>query len=34
MHTIKKAQYGTLQVTLLFWQLLSTTQQEWNFEIK
>jgi len=30
---LKKALYGTLQVPLLFWKLLSTTLQEWGFKI-
>jgi hypothetical protein len=28
---LKKALYGTLQVALLFWKLLSETLQEWGF---
>jgi len=28
---LKKALYGTLQATLLFWKLLSETLQEWGF---
>ena len=28
---LKKALYGTLQATMLFWKLLSETLQEWGF---
>ena len=31
---LKKALYGTLQVVLLFWQLLLDTLIEWGFELK
>jgi len=30
---LKKALYGTLQVALLFWRLLSETLQEWGFTL-
>jgi len=30
---LRKALYGTLQVALLFWKLLSTTLTEWGFKI-
>jgi len=31
---LKKALYGTLQVVLLFWKLLSSTLVSWGFTIK
>jgi len=30
---LKKALYGTIQVALLFWRLLSDTLQEWGFKL-
>jgi len=30
---LKKTLYGTLQVVLLFWKLLSSTLKEWGFKI-
>ena len=30
---LKKALYGTLQATLLFWRLLSSTLKEWVFKL-
>jgi len=30
---LKKALFGTLQATLLFWKLLSSTLQEWGFKL-
>jgi len=30
---LRKALYGTLQVALLFWKLLSNTLKEWGFTI-
>ena len=30
---LKKALYGTLQVALIFWQLLSKTLVEWGFKL-
>jgi len=29
---LEKALYGTLQVALLFWKLLSNTLKEWGFK--
>ena len=30
---LKKALFGTLQATLLFWKLLSNTLKEWGFKL-
>jgi len=30
---LRKALYRTLQATLLFWRLLTSTPQEWGFKI-
>ena len=30
---LKKSLYGTLQAALLFWRNLTTSLQEWGFEI-